>query len=122
MSRLLTPAAVADVLAVSSRTVRRMLDAGDLPALRVGKLWRVDPDRLAEWQRARETGNPERGQGASAPVLASVARSATSAPLPLASLPSDYTPVFGPLGTVATAAASPAAGRTRSAKRNRKPA
>lgn len=54
MGRLLTPAAVADVLAVSSRTVRRMLDAGELPGLRVGKLWRVDPDRLAEWQRARE--------------------------------------------------------------------
>lgn len=122
MARLLTPAAVADVLAVSSRTVRRMLDAGNLPGLRIGKLWRVDPDRLAEWQRARETGNPERGQVASAPALASVARSATSAPLPLASLPSDYTPVFGPLGTVATAAASPADGRARSTRTKNRPA
>lgn len=117
MGRLLTPAAVADALAVSSRTVRRMLDAGDLPGLRVGKLWRVDPDRLAEWQRSRETGNPTRERQASAPAAATVARPVLA---PLASLSSDYTPVFGPLGTVATAAASPAAGRGRSAKRKRK--
>ncbi len=38
---LLTVAEVADVLRVSNMTVYRLIKAGDLPALRVGKNYRI---------------------------------------------------------------------------------
>ena len=117
MNALLTPAQVAALLAVSRRTVQRMAEQGELPGLRVGQQWRFRPERIAEWQEARETGNPNRERQASAPATETVARSALA---PVGALPADYTPVFGHLGAVATDAASPAAGRGRSAKRNRK--
>jgi excisionase family DNA binding protein len=42
---LLTVAEVADVLRVSNMTVYRLIKAGDLPALRVGKNYRIrEPD------------------------------------------------------------------------------
>lgn len=117
MNALLTPAQVAALLAVSRRTVQRMAEAGELPGLRVGSQWRFSPDRLAEWQAARTTGNPTRERQASAPAAATVAR---PEPLPVGGLSSDYVPVFG--GLTATGAVSSAARRSGSATRNRKPA
>lgn len=122
MSRLLTPQEVADRLAVSSRTVRRMAEAGDLPALRVGSLWRFDPERLnerlAEWQTARTKGNPNRERQASAQATATVAR---PEPLPIGRLPEGYVPVFGDL-SARSSAARPAARRSGSAKAKNRPA
>jgi excisionase family DNA binding protein len=40
--RFLTVAEVADVMRVSKMTVYRLVHAGDLPALRVGRSFRVD--------------------------------------------------------------------------------
>ena len=44
---LLTVAEVADVLRVSNMTVYRLIKAGDLPALRVGKNYRIRESDLA---------------------------------------------------------------------------
>jgi excisionase family DNA binding protein len=43
---LLTVAEVADLLRVSSMTVYRLIRAGDMPAIRVGKNYRIDQREL----------------------------------------------------------------------------
>lgn len=45
-SALLTPAEVSERLGVSSRTVNRWATQGRLEAVKVGRGWRFDPDRL----------------------------------------------------------------------------
>ena len=37
---------VADALAVSETTIRRLLRAGDIPSVRVGRQYRIRPDDL----------------------------------------------------------------------------
>lgn len=39
----MTPEEVAETLAVTPRTVTNLIQSGELPAVRVGKQWRVDP-------------------------------------------------------------------------------
>ena len=46
MGPLLTVAEVAEVLRVSNMTVYRLIKAGELPALRVGKNYRIREDEL----------------------------------------------------------------------------
>ena len=112
MTDWLTPADVARSLQVSRRTVLRWIDAGTLPALRVGSVVRISRQALAAWCAARESGNPPQQRQASAPAAATVAR---PVPLPVGGLlSSDYVPVFG--GLTASAASS-AAGRDRIARR-----
>ncbi len=41
LPRFLTPEEVADLLRVSRRTVYNWLRAGQLPAIRIGKVWRI---------------------------------------------------------------------------------
>lgn len=57
----LTVAECADLLAVDHKTVRRLIDRGELPALRVGRVLRIDPADL-EALRYQPVG------GAAAPV------------------------------------------------------
>lgn len=119
MSEWLTPAQVAAELQVSRRTVGRWIDSGDLPALRVGSVVRVGRQALVEWQRRHEINNRPDGEqttasGASAPAAT------TRAPLPLGSLPADYTPIFPELWQ--TDAALPAAARGRTTKAKNRPA
>lgn len=45
---LMTAAQAAEVMRVSPRQVARMCARGELKAVRVGKLWRVNRDALAE--------------------------------------------------------------------------
>jgi excisionase family DNA binding protein len=45
-ARFLTVAEVADLLRVSSMTVYRLIEAGDLRALRVGKSFRINEEDL----------------------------------------------------------------------------
>ena len=40
--------AIADLLGVSAGTVRNLAREGVIPAQRVGRLWRFDPDRILE--------------------------------------------------------------------------
>lgn len=46
--RFLTVAEVADLARVSKMTVYRMVHSGELPAIRVGKSFRVPSDAVAE--------------------------------------------------------------------------
>lgn len=47
--RFLTVAEVADVMRVSKMTVYRMLHAGEMPAVRVGRSFRVPQDALEHY-------------------------------------------------------------------------
>ena len=48
-ARFLTVAEVADLIRVSTMTVYRLIKASDLPAVRVGKSYRVREDDLDAW-------------------------------------------------------------------------
>ena len=54
---LITPAEVIAYLRVDVRTVYRLMRTGDLPAVRVGRQWRVRQADLDSWLRR---GMPER--------------------------------------------------------------
>jgi putative molybdopterin biosynthesis protein len=45
----LTPEEVSDLLQVSVYTVRRWIKQGELPAYKVGRLWRIDKADLKDW-------------------------------------------------------------------------
>lgn len=51
MTRLLKPEEVADRLAISPKMVRAWLREGKLPGIRLGRLWRVDPEALERFLR-----------------------------------------------------------------------
>lgn len=51
--RLLTVDQAAEYLQVSSRWVRRILREGHLKGVKIGKLWRVEPEALEEYVKAR---------------------------------------------------------------------
>ena len=56
-SRLMTIAVAAETLAVSPRTVRRLIDQGALTATRVGRQIRIHPTDLHDYlTRARQDG------------------------------------------------------------------
>ncbi len=63
--RFLTPGEVAAVLRVSVEVIRRMLRRGELPAIRIGRTWRVDEDELGRWLRRGllETARGVNGRG-----------------------------------------------------------
>lgn len=44
--RLVTTHEAAVLLSCHEKTVRRMILRGDLPAIRVGSRWRLDPDQI----------------------------------------------------------------------------
>jgi excisionase family DNA binding protein len=54
-ARFLTPQEVADLLRVSNMTVYRLIKAGELPAVRVGKAFRLREDDLDAYIAARYT-------------------------------------------------------------------
>ena len=54
-ARLLTVAEVAELLRVSNMTVYRLLKAGELPSVRIGKSFRVREDDLDAYLAERYT-------------------------------------------------------------------
>jgi len=54
-ARFLTVAEVADLLRVSAMTVYRLIEAGELRALRVGKSFRINTDDLDAFLGTRYT-------------------------------------------------------------------
>jgi excisionase family DNA binding protein len=50
---LLTIEQAAETLQLSTRTVRRLIDAGDLIAHRIGRGWRISQDDLRTFIRTR---------------------------------------------------------------------
>ena len=55
-SALMTIEEVAEYLRVHPSTVYRLVRQGSLPAVKIGKQWRVDREALEEWLRGRTTG------------------------------------------------------------------
>ncbi len=53
-SGLLTPPEVLSRLRINLRTLYRLLSTGELPAVRVGRQWRVRPGDLESWLKQRE--------------------------------------------------------------------
>ncbi len=51
--RLLTPNEVAEALRVSSMTVYRLIKAGDLPAARIGKSFRIREEDVDAYLQSR---------------------------------------------------------------------
>lgn len=43
----------ADLLGVHPKTVKRLAAAGQIPAMRIGKLWRFRPSALDDWMRSQ---------------------------------------------------------------------
>lgn len=48
MDRMMTVEEVAELLAINGSTVRRWAERGELPGVRLGKLWRFQPARIEE--------------------------------------------------------------------------
>ncbi len=55
LPRLLTLQDSADILQVSIKTLRRRIDAGELPVIRDGRILRVHPSDLARYISARRS-------------------------------------------------------------------
>lgn len=53
MNRLLTASDTAEILRMRKDVVLRMLSEGEIPAVRIGKTWKVDEEQLHEWFKAR---------------------------------------------------------------------
>lgn len=54
MDKLLTIKEVAEVLNVNPRTVNRMIDRGELPAVKVGNRWRIKPEDVKDFLKTKE--------------------------------------------------------------------
>lgn len=53
MRRLLSASDTAERLRMRKDVVLKMLEDGEIPASRMGKMWRVDEEQLHEWFKAR---------------------------------------------------------------------
>ena len=60
MSRVLTAADTAEILRMRKDVVLRMLSEGEIPAVRIGKTWKVDEEQLHEWFKKRASAEAER--------------------------------------------------------------
>lgn len=56
MTKMLTPSDIADKLNIHPNTVRDYLKAGILPAVKLGRVWRVEEKDLNNWIEKRKTG------------------------------------------------------------------
>ena len=63
MADLLTVAEVADELRVSTMTVYRLIQRNELPALRIGRSYRIDREDLDDYLSGRST-DVDRADGA----------------------------------------------------------
>lgn len=64
MQNLLTVKEVAALLRVSAQTLYKMLDNGEIPAVKVGSQWRFDRDRIREWLQQHSSEGPTGGENA----------------------------------------------------------
>jgi excisionase family DNA binding protein len=55
LSTFLTTQEVLDCLKVTARTIYRLIKAGDLPAIRIGRQWRFRRSDLNEWLNRQHT-------------------------------------------------------------------
>jgi excisionase family DNA binding protein len=52
--RLLSTSTVANRLGVSARTIRLWAEYGEIPALKVGRQWRIEDSAFSQWFSARQ--------------------------------------------------------------------
>jgi excisionase family DNA binding protein len=57
LPQILTIAQVAEFLGLHELTVRRLAREGELPALKLGRQWRVKKDLLEKWIETRSLDN-----------------------------------------------------------------
>lgn len=67
MEELWDIARTAEYLGVSERTVYNRVRSGELPAIKVGRLWRVRPSDLERWLATRESSSPATRGGSRLP-------------------------------------------------------
>ena len=60
MNRLLTASDTAEILRTRKDVVLRMLSEGEIPAVRIGKTWKVDEEQLHEWFKRRASAEAKR--------------------------------------------------------------
>ena len=60
MNRLLTASDTAEILRMRKDVVLRMLSEGEIPAMRIGKTWKVDEEQLHEWFKKRASAEAEK--------------------------------------------------------------
>lgn len=58
MKKLLTVREVGELLQLNERTVLKMLQAGELPGIRIGSQWRIHPVLLEDWFLRRSSAAP----------------------------------------------------------------
>lgn len=56
-NRVFTIDEVAKYLRVHPSTIRRQIEAGGIPAYRVGGTWRLDKDAIDKWKKEQEKSN-----------------------------------------------------------------
>lgn len=64
VNELLTVAEVADRLRVSTMTVYRLIQRDELPALRIGRSYRIESSELEAYLSGQVRGTAERADGA----------------------------------------------------------
>ena len=72
LKNLLTVKEVAALLRVSTQTLYKMLEQGQIPAVKVGSQWRFDGDKVKNWIE-HQGASPSQGSGnepATPPVAA----------------------------------------------------
>ena len=85
MTDLLTTHQVQDLLSIDRTTIYRMVQGGQLPAIRVGKQWRFARPEIERWLRSRAAVGGTTVQPADGPASAGAASSLAEL-LPLSSL------------------------------------
>lgn len=56
-SQLLTFNEAMEFLKISKGTLNKLIHKGDIPAYRVGNLWRIDKEELISWTKKQQTKN-----------------------------------------------------------------
>ena len=52
-TEILTIKEVAEYLKVNERTIYRLANKGDIPAFKVGNIWRFERSKIAQWMEAK---------------------------------------------------------------------
>ena len=61
--RFYTPEELAELLRLPSAAVHRLLRRGELPSIRIGRIWRVEESELQRWLRRRRWPPSSRSNG-----------------------------------------------------------
>lgn len=113
----LTPKQLAERWACDPSYVRRLCRSGALRALRLGSDWRISPDVAEAYERGHTSETAETEAEASAPTV----QPAAARLVPAIELDGPYDAVFaGPVPWRRDVIAAPAAGRTRSAGKEKR--